>query len=130
MPHLGPFHFAPHRIHHGKAHTLAAATKSYPVRNIDFSGNGLGGDMQIPYPKKADTEKQPLYFGEHNFLRLSIINQRLGAVAGLEIGDLPLLRAPLEVVEIERPVDGVQAENALVTFAAVENFNLKKLERN
>ncbi len=62
MPHLGPFHLAAHRVHHDKPRAEAAAAKSHPVRDIDFTSNRFGGDLQIAHPKKPGAEKQPLHF--------------------------------------------------------------------
>ena len=86
--------------------------------------------LQIAHPKKAGTEKQPLNFGDNQFSCFGFIQQRLCMVGSFEIDDFPLAREFVEVIKIERPIDRVQSENALIAFAGVDDLDLKELERN
>src|SRR5438477_7367160 len=76
VPHLSPFHFSPNGIHHNKASLRAAPAKSHPVWDVDFTGDGFGGNAQIADSEKAGAEEQALDFGDNNFVRLSFIEHR------------------------------------------------------
>jgi hypothetical protein len=79
-------------------------------------------------PKETGTEDQPPYFCDHQLFGKGMIEYGRQAIPRLENDHIFWSRQMLEVIEIERPIDPVQAEEAAVAPAAVEYLNLEEVK--
>src|SRR5690348_10549175 len=128
MAHLRAFHGAPHCVDYGNPGAGPAAAKSYPVRDMNLTGNDLCGDLQIRHAEETCGVEVLANFGNHQCLRLRLVEEGLGAVSGFQIDNVKGPGQLLELIRIERSIDGIEAIDALFRSAAVPNLEREKKE--